>query len=84
MKPQIIIRCPELLDSHGAVLNYIINDYRLNHYSIFNTGRENHRRHILQHADCFGYTEITVLLHHTENSIIVEQAKNVIRRIETA
>lgn len=84
MKPQIIIRCPELLGSHGAVLSYIINDYRLNHYSIFNTGRENHRRHILKHVDCYGCSDITVLLHHTERSIIVEQAKNATKTTETA
>lgn len=84
MRPQIIIKCPELLGSHGSVLSYIINDYRLNHYSMFGTGRDNQRRHVLQYVNCNGCREITVLLHHTERSIIVETAKQRCKQQEVA
>jgi hypothetical protein len=75
MKANVIIRCPELLETHGALISKIITEYMKNHYSLINTGKEWSRIHILQGSTCFGCYEKTLLIHHTEQSIIVQEAK---------
>ena len=74
--PKVIIKCSELLSQHGSVLSYIITQYISEHYSQFTGGRDNHRRYILHEQTPYENMEITVLLHHTQQSVIVEKAKH--------